>query len=302
MNIEEYLKHLTEKDYAESTIESYGRLLGYLTDWLVERDLTLEKLSVNEYRKFRQSRSWGNSAERLCLVVSKSYLRWKGYSNKDDDKPNHPLLGYTISKKKGPTPRAYRHEELVEILNAIDRDTKRGKRDYPLLLLLYDTGLRASELCRLKVSEVDFERRRLSVETKGGDIETKIIGHAVMDAIKDWLTMRAQFCKNGTGTLFVSIGGRTPHKPITPRGLRDIILKIGKAAGLTLSPHDLRRSFAVNNVRKGVPHTVVMKQGGWHDLDSFMVYLETLTVDDYEGFSLGDDLLDVGDLFDGGER
>jgi integrase len=104
--------------------------------------------------------------------------------------------------------------------------------------------------------------------------------------------MRTKFSQNGTNTLLLSIGGNTPGKPIKSLGI--IIRRIGADAGIVLSPHDLRRSFAINNVRKGVPIPVIMKQGGWTNLKTFMAYLDSLTEDDYEGYSLGDDLLDDG--------
>ena len=276
--INEFLK---ASDLMETSKWSYANQLRYLQDWMDAEGMTPTTLTVTDYQGFLKGKGWGNAQQRLSLTALKGYLRFLGIES--------PILEHTIPKKKRLPPRAYDHETLKRVLNTIDRSTRRGKRDFVLLLLLYDSGLRAAEICRLKISDVDLDACRLEVLTKGAIRERKVIGELVRDAIAEWLPERAKFSQNGTDTLLLSIGGTTPGKPIKSLGI--IVKRLGADAGIVLSPHDLRRSFAVNNVKKGVPIPVIMKQGGWSNLATFMGYLDSLDSGDYEGYSLGDDLL-----------
>jgi integrase/recombinase XerD len=184
---------------------------------------------------------------------------------------------------------------MEELINSIDRTKKRGKRDYPMIVLNYETALRAAEMCRLRINDIDWRNCKLKVVVKGGDEEEKQISEECREVLRTWLKDREQFSINGTNTLFCSIGGIKPGNPITPRGLRDIYLKMGNKIDITLSPHDVRRSFAVNSVLNGTPIPAVMTQGGWTDLKVFMAYLETIITEDYRPYFLTIGLLKVED-------
>ncbi|MCH8859002.1 MAG: asparagine synthase (glutamine-hydrolyzing) [Proteobacteria bacterium] len=101
------------------------------------------------------------------------------------------------------------------------------------------------------------------------------------EALRVWLKDRRRFVTNGTTKMFVSVGGTTPGSALTVNGLRAIYRKMGKQAGFELSPHDIRRSFAIAAIKNGAPIPVVMRQGGWTNLQVFMEYLRRLMPEDF---------------------
>ena len=273
----EITEFMLELDTSDSTAAKYGEVLKYLEAWLIDSGLELEDVGVAQYRRFRKAKGWGNAYERLCLIALKRYLRWAELSE-------HPLLKFNIKRTKGKKPRAYFPDEMEQIIAAIDRNSKVGKRGYPMLMLQYDTGLRSQELCRLELADTDLEKCELGVFVKGGDWEDKVFSERTADALRMWLKDRARFITNGTTKMFVSVGGNTPGHKLTVNGLRAIYRKMGKQAGFELSPHDIRRSFAIAAVLSGAPIPVVMKQGGWTNLQVFMAYLERLMPADFSPY------------------
>ena len=268
---------MAELDTSSSTAAKYAEVLKYLEAWLAENDIELEYMEAPEYRKFREDKGWGNAYERLCLIALKRYLVWAKLSE-------HPLLKYKIKSLPGKAPRAYHPDEMERIIASVNRTTRTGKRGYPMLLLQYDTGLRSGEICGLEKANVDLERRTLEALTKGGGWETKIFSERTAEALRQWLRDREDFVTNGTTNFFVSVGGTKPGQALTVNGLRAIYRQMGKQAGFELSPHDIRRSFAIAAVKNGAPIPVIMKQGGWTNFKVFMIYLRRITPGDFEAY------------------
>jgi integrase len=270
----------------DTSKEAYRNQLKYFLQWLKDNSLELEQVKETDLAKY--GKRYAFKTAKLWVTATRHYVRKLGLTE-------HPILEYWPKKRKRVTPRAHRHEVMEELINSIDRTKKRGKRDYPMIVLNYETALRAAEMCRLRINDIDWRNCKLKVVVKGGDEEEKQISEECREVLRTWLKDREQFSINGTNTLFCSIGGIKPGNPITPRGLRDIYLKMGNKIDITLSPHDVRRSFAVNSVLNGTPIPAVMTQGGWTDLKVFMAYLETIITEDYRPYFLTIGLLKVED-------
>lgn len=219
------------------------------------------------------------------------------------------FFGYICGRKspaaglKFPTVRRRRQRTLdddqaMSVLAVCDTSTARGVRDLGLLTLLLDTGLRASEVCRLKLADVDFERRVLSVRIKGGDEAQAVFSASTGQYLTQWLGHRARLAQAGTETLFCAVGGSRKIKgaPLTADGLRAIFRDLGKRAGLLkgFSPHDLRRTFATLATRRGAPSRVVQVAGRWSNLAMVERYTGAISAADFEPYSPVEGLLRIG--------
>jgi len=185
---------------------------------------------------------------------------------------------------------------VLSVLAACDSTSEIGIRDLAILCLLADSGLRAAELCRLRLSDVDFARRRLTVIVKGGDEGDGLFSAPTAEYLRRWLEVRARHVAEGTRTLFCSIGGTTPGQPLTTNGLRVIFRKIGERAGLVkgFSPHDLRRTFATMALRRGAPTRVLQEAGRWENIQQIESYSRDISLDDFEKYLPIDGLLGPG--------
>jgi len=119
--------------------------------------------------------------------------------------------------------------------------------------VLVDTGLRASELCSLKVADADKGTRELTVTGKGNKKRKVYMEVAARRSL--WRYIKAgRRDAEADDPLFTSVGGTQSRGALTPNGIYQIVQKLGQAGNLTgvrCSPHTLRHTFAVNFLRNG---------------------------------------------------
>lgn len=154
-------------------------------------------------------------------------------------------------------------------------------RNSAITTLLFDTLLRAGELCRLELRDLDLEHLTLTVRRgKGGNSRKAFYSTQTAAYLCAWLIHRQDVALHrGEGALFLGIRGDTPGQPLTPSGLRNILRKLGERAGLAgVSPHAFRRGGAVALTLNGAPSRIVQILGGWSDIQ--MVERYTRSLDD----------------------
>lgn len=132
-------------------------------------------------------------------------------------------------------------------------------RDRAVVLTLLYTGVRASELCGLKVRHLDLLTGHVRVAGKGGKVREVPLRPEVADAIRDYLAVRAMSSHAAAEELF--LGQRGPMKR---DAVNTLLESLGAKAGLDvrLRPHAFRHTFCTRLVRKGVPLTVVSNLAG----------------------------------------
>jgi excisionase family DNA binding protein len=148
-------------------------------------------------------------------------------------------------------------------------DTCSNVSDRLIVILLSQTGLRASEACALKVGDIDLERRCLVVQCgKGGKRRGVGLTYALCEAIKAYLS---EHPKAPDKTLLHNDLG----KPMDRHGLRQRLERLGKTAGIKASPHALRRAFVTINAGKGRSLVHLQRSCGHSDIKTTMAYCLT---------------------------
>lgn len=273
-NLDEWVETL---GLAEATIESYRYVVGRYLRWLEAGGRDGAAVTVGELRGWLKEMGWGNSLCYLGGCAVRKYLAWR-YGER------HPGLGLRVRRKKSAPQRTLKPAQVTKVLESFDTTTAKGKRDLALLCLMLDTGLRASEVCRLAVRYVDLEERRLSVVVKGGEWGTAIFSDYTAACLAGWMPIREAWARPGVETVFVSVGGLRPGTGLTATGLRCITRKWGQAAGVTLSPHDLRRTFAVLSIKAGAPSKLLMTAGRWKNLEMVDRYTRDILAEDFRPY------------------
>jgi len=131
------------------------------------------------------------------------------------------------------------------------RVSETGKRDETILWLLFDTGLRRSELCGLKRSDLDMQEKKLTFGGKGGKRRTVYFGKFTTKAL--WAYLRETPMEDGEA-LFQSEKGSRKGQGMSASALNHLFWRINESAqitGVRVSPHTLRHSFAINYLRGG---------------------------------------------------
>ena len=259
---------LREFDAEESTKHVYGHHLSYIQEYLNDEGIALSKVNLTAYDDFLSSHDWSNASQRLNLSAFKAYLKWEG--------DGHSLQEFRIPRRQAKPQRFLRPDQLELLLEACGTCHKiMAVRNRAMILTLWDTLLRSSEICRIQQYHLDLSLSNLRVDTKatngkGRTWETKVFSDRTATAIKEYLEVRQHYSLVGDPYLFVSMTGTK----LTKGGFQCVFKRLRKHVGFQVSPHDFRRGGAAHAVERGVPDRLVMQQGGWKTHSVFQRYTE----------------------------
>jgi integrase/recombinase XerD len=173
-------------------------------------------------------------------------------------------------------PKFLNLEEIEKIIQAPDISRPVGLRDGAMLELLYASGLRVSELCKVGVSDLNLEMGVLRTTGKGNKQRLVPVGKAAILAVRAWLE---------TGRPALLKGRASRHLFITARGgcmTRQafwlLLAKYGKKAGIFrgLTPHVLRHSFATHLLEGGADLRSVQVMLGHADISTTQIYTHVM--------------------------
>jgi integrase/recombinase XerD len=156
-----------------------------------------------------------------------------------------------------------------------DHSRTTAERDRAIILLLLDTGMRASEMCELEIHEVKLEARHVKVFGKGDKERVLPFSASTGKAIWHYLSVRRRDAL-ANAPLFLGRNGQ----PMTRSGLLQLLTKMGKRAGvLDTHPHRFRHTFAINFLRNGGNIYTLQAMLGHTTLDMVRKYLTIAQAD-----------------------
>jgi len=280
MDFEEYLDDLRAQGRSVETVKQYRWHLGQWLLWCQEagvQDLAgLDRALLRRWAASVQDR-WAPATARTAVVTVKGFLRWAG-----SEGLCAPKLGETLKtpRRSRRIQRAARVDEIAVMLSQCGADAV-GVRNAAMLSLAFDSLLRVSELCSLRVQDVDLTRLAVLVMGKGGKQRVVRFGADTGQRLAAWLRIRGRYTH--VDALFVGVGGSKPGEAMTRGGVRCIVGKLADRAGVAhLSPHALRRGGAVAMIEAGAPSRLVQIHGGWDDISMLEWY--TQQADAAKGF------------------
>jgi len=247
---------LTLRRYSPKTRVAY---LGHLRRFLRHFGQSAETLTAADLHSYfldlvhsGVSRSYQNQAISAVKFLYRHVLQQPGVL---DDLPR-PIRG----EKR--LPAVLSRGEVQRLFQAVDNLKHRA-----VLLVIYAGGLRVSEAARLKVADVDGERRQVFVRGgKGGKDRYTVIGEAALEALRDYWRVYQP-----TGWLFP---GYRPDEPISPRAIQAAFRRARDQAGIRkeATVHTLRHSFATHLLEDGVDVRYIQELMGHEDVRTTQRY------------------------------
>ena len=159
-------------------------------------------------------------------------------------------------------------------------------RDRLIVLILYDNGMRASELCRLDIDNVFLDRHLLRILGKGRVWREVPIGTRATKELWQWLKFhRLQPANNQIKNVFLTSQGKSLNKDT----LEIIVRSLGNAAGITgvkLAPHTLRHSFATHYLKGGGDLLTLQRIMGHKSVETLKIYVHLSGADLAEAHKL----------------
>lgn len=179
----------------------------------------------------------------------------------------NPLDG--IPKPKTPKLFPFMLDE-TQIAALLHVANKSSLRNYAMLLLFLDCGLRLNELITARLADVSLTQRSLKVHGKGAKDRIVYMGARTTKALRRWIEIRG-FRPGYADTVFIDRKGESLKR----RWVQQIIARIGKRASLSarLSPHKLRHVSATLAVKHGMDTFTLQRLYGWENVQTAMRYV-----------------------------
>lgn len=258
-----YIK--SEKGLAYNTIEAYQRDLMAFAAFLKQEGVMcstqLNQSQIIDYLSYLKSHNYASSTLCRALIAIKVFCRFlkrEGITEKNSAfYLETPKLWQLI-------PDVLSIQEVDLLLQQPKANTVLEVRDKAILELFYSSGLRVSEICTLKIYDVDDTF--IKVLGKGSKERLVPIGKQALKAIDNYLAYRDQWDSENETTLFVSKSGH----PLDRIAIWRQVKKYAKQAGITknISPHTLRHSFATHLLDHGADLRVIQEMLGHENISS----------------------------------
>jgi integrase/recombinase XerD len=202
------------------------------------------------------------------LSSLRSFFDWLVLEGMRSDNPcdavDHPKLGRYL-------PEVLSVEEVTAIIEGVDTRTWQGVRDRAILEILYGCGLRVSEVCALRISNVYETEGFVRIIGKGDKERLVPIGGAAVEAYGQWLSMRPEaFSPAYDDYVFLNRFG----KPLSRVSVFNMVKKAAMLAGVSkeISPHTFRHSFATHLIENGADLRVVQEMLGHESILTTEIY------------------------------
>ena len=270
----EYLE--VDKNRSPKTIENYDRYLSKFLEWskIKKPDEISEEL-IHKFRVFlvRQTPPQKNplthKTQNYYIIAIRGFLKFLTKKNIISLAPEK----IELAKIKDRTIDFLEINEVREIISAASGESLSKKRDFAILILLFSSGLRISELTGLNRDQINLEKREFSVIGKGSKIRIVFISEEARDAIQEYLRKRIDV----DPALFIRIV-KNPREysnlRLTPRSIQRMIKKYTIKAGILkkVTPHVLRHSFATNLLQNGADIRSVQSLLGHSSISTTQIY------------------------------
>ncbi len=169
----------------------------------------------------------------------------------------NPMIGVERPRIKNQELKYLKHSQVIRLINSIE-----SERDQLIVRLIYATGVRVSELCSIRIEDIDFEEQTIRVKGKGDKIRTVFVDEETLEKIGGFIGNTIE------GPLFV---GQQGH-PLSPRTVQHLFRQYAPAG---ITPHKIRHSYASELYRRSKNLRVVQENLGHSSIKTTEIYLHT---------------------------
>lgn len=264
-----------ERGLSPRTLDAYGRDTERLETFLATRGVrdpgAASPIDLREFTYHLRDQGLAPTSIRRTLSAVRTYFGFLLAEGLIDADPSEQLEPPKTWRR---LPNVLTRAEVERLLESPDPGHRLYWRDRAMLELAYASGVRVSELTRLKVRDVDLEDGFATVYGKGSKERLVPVGGAAIRAITTYLReLRGRLeggSGKGEGVLFLNARGG----PLTRMGVWKILRKHVEGAGITrkVTPHTLRHTFATHLLEGGADLAAVQEMLGHADISTTQIY------------------------------
>jgi integrase/recombinase XerD len=287
--VDAYLDYLrVERGLAKNSIVSYATDLAKLASFAEEQGVTdtalLDTVVITRFLVSLDRSGLGARSAARHLSAVRGFCR---FLVRERQNPADPTALIAPPKLGRRLPGTLTFDEIRRLLSAPDVTRPRGLRDRAMLSLMYAAGLRVSELCGLKLGDVDRQRGFVNVLGKGGKRRLVPVGEVALADLDAYLA-RGRIPRAGpsvspgrgakrapTTSMFPSSWG----KALSRQAFWKLIVRYARRVGITkpISPHKLRHSFATHLLEGNADLRSVQAMLGHANIATTEIYTHVAT-------------------------
>ena len=271
--LEDFIQVLrSEKYYSPHTCKNYARDLEnfarYLADHEINNWVDVNYSLVSGYAAHRFRNGLKSRTIQRELSAIRSFFQ---NLIRQGTMKSNPAMEVRAPKAEQLLPKTCDAEQIGRLLEEKKSDDALLIRDLAMFELMYSSGLRLAELVSIDLNHFDLAQQQLIVTGKGNKTRYLPIGSKAVKAIRRWLRIRADFCRNDSEqALFIS----KQEKRISHRSVQSRLNHLVKKQSLDqhLSPHALRHSFATHMLESSGDLRAVQELLGHADIKTTQIY------------------------------
>jgi integrase/recombinase XerD len=270
--LDQFINYIrVERGLSNNTVVSYSRDLLRFSLFLSSRGISPLEVTLPHLSEYLGTLGGQLSARSVARNISaiKTFFRFLVSEGTLRFNParllNSPRAAFRL-------PGSLTEDDVERLLAQPNVSSPKGQRDQAMLECLYATGLRVSELIKLKVSDINLEAGYLRTLGKGSKERLVPIGDRANEAIRSHISGGRSLLLRGKNSpyLFLNPSGR----PMSRQGFWKIIKRYAKEAGIKreVTPHSIRHSFATHLLAAGADLRSVQAMLGHSDISTTQIY------------------------------
>lgn len=271
--IDRYLLELSAgKNDSPHTMRAYAGDLADFCRWAERNNVDILAIKHRGFRRYLAELDAARYSRRTInrrLSAVRGFYRWLASEELIEADPSQVVSG---PKQPKSLPRLIAADDMDKILAVCDTADPAGLRDQAILELLYASGARVSEVAGLAMGDVDFAQRQIKVMGKGSKVRIIPVHDTALATLRRYLAEArpALLGDKQTDALLISTRGN----PLSADAIRTIFKRILKTAGVdqSLSPHDVRHTFATVLLEGGADLRSVQELLGHSSLSTTQIY------------------------------
>lgn len=259
--IERMREELVRRNYATTTIYSYTKAVEHFERHV---DIPLDQIGPDDIRSYHAYLLKERKLAVNTVVLNVCALRFLYIK----------VLKRRDMKEDLPYPKQRMHLPVILSPSEVAQLIGGARNLYhrTVIMMLYSTGLRRAELCRLKVSDVDSKRMMVRVEQGKGGIDREVpLSQTLLQALREYY----RWMKPQTYLFPGTVNGWRADKPVTEKMAWQAVHEARIRAGITkhVTPHTLRHCFATHLLESGADLRSIQMMLGHSDIEATAIYL-----------------------------
>lgn len=263
--MKDYLKAKTIEGKSKGTLSQYKY---NITNMLKKINKPVKYIKTDDIRRYLCELKENNQIQDSTLdgkrISLNSFFEWLKINGYINENPCALIKPIHYEKKE--------REPLTDIEMEKIRSACKTLREKAIVELLYSTGCRVSELCTIKIEDIDLKAREVHVLGKGKKHRTVFLNARAVVALTNYINNR------GFQSDYVIASERSPHNGVTTRTIQIIIKTLGEKAKIAgkVFPHRIRHTTATDAINHGMPIEQVQTLLGHEKVTTTQIYAKCL--------------------------